>query len=233
MTSVEELKGKTIYLFELTVSHYLLSRALETHGMSLPDVTTVNITDADIAPAYIGSDEIQNAVTWNPMLLEMRQKTEGTTMVFDSSETPEEIVDVMLMHTETVKEHPEVAKALVGAWYETMALMSSGTPEGEAMIADLADMTGGTVEDYKAQLAATKMYYEPAEALDLMTSERHQKTWDFVRTFSYEVGLFGETAESEDFVGIAFPDGTVLGDPENVKLRIDSTFTEMAAKGEL
>ena len=137
--SIEELKGETIYLFELTVSHYLLSRALETNGMSLPDVTTVNITDADIAPAYIGSDEIRHAITWNPMLLEMRQKVDGTTMVFDSSQTPEEIVDVMLMHTETVREHPEVAKAFVGAWYETMALMSSGTPEGEAMIADCTD----------------------------------------------------------------------------------------------
>jgi NitT/TauT family transport system substrate-binding protein len=231
--SVAALEGETIHLFELTVSHYLLSRALEMNDMSLPDVSTVNITDADIAPAYIGSDEIAHAVAWNPMLLQMEQSVEASKLIFDSSQTPEEIVDVMLMHTETVKEHPEVAKALVGAWYETMELMGSGTPEAEEMIADLADMSGGSVEDYKAQLDKTKMYYDPAEALDLMTSERHKTTWDFVRTFSYEVGLFGENAESPDFVGIEFPDGSILGDPENVKLRIDSSFTDMAAKGEL
>ncbi|MEM6617483.1 MAG: hypothetical protein AAF619_13230 [Pseudomonadota bacterium] len=99
------------------------------------------------------------------------------------------------------------------------------------MIADLADMSGATVEEYKAQLASTKMYYDPAEALDLMDSKRHQETWDFVRKFSYEVGLFGEGASSEDFVGISFPDGTVLGDPNNVKLRINSEFTKMAVDG--
>ena len=153
--------------------------------------------------------------------------------IFDSASTPEEIVDVMLMHTKTVKEHPEVAKAFVGAWYETMQIMNGGDAKAEALIADLADMSGGSVAEYKAQLDSTKMYYDPAEALDLMNSKRHQTTWDFVRTFSYDVGLFGEAATSPDFVGIEFPDGTVLGDKGNIQLRIDSSFTEMAVKGEL
>ncbi|WP_425405146.1 putative urea ABC transporter substrate-binding protein [Hwanghaeella sp.] len=233
ITDIKSLKGETIHLFELTVSHYLLSRALELNGLSLRDVKTVNITDADIAPAYMGSDEIQHAVTWNPMLLQMETKVAGTKRIFDSASTPEEIVDVMLMHTKTVKENPAVAKALVGAWYETMAIMNGGDAAAESMIADLADASGGSVDEYKAQLASTKMYYDPAEALDLMNSKRHQKTWDFVRTFSYDVGLFGEAAASADFIGIEFPDGTVLGDKGNIQLRIDSSFTEMAVKGEL
>ncbi|SMF36129.1 NitT/TauT family transport system substrate-binding protein [Tistlia consotensis] len=231
--SVKDLKGQTVYLFELTVSHYLLSRALQMNGLDLPDVKTVNITDADIASAFIGSDEIKHAVTWNPMLQQMHQKVPGVKEIFDSSKIPEEIVDCMLMHTEDVKAHPEVAKALVGAWYETLAMMTSGTPEAEKMIADMADMSGGSVADFKAQLDDTFLYAKPADALDLMTSERHKKTWDFVRKFSYKVGLFGENAKNEDFVGIAFPDGSVLGDPSNVKLRIDPSFTEMAAKGQL
>jgi NitT/TauT family transport system substrate-binding protein len=111
--------------------------------------------------------------------------------------------------------------------------MNGGDAAAEAMIADLADASGGSVEDYLAQLALTRMYYEPAEAYELLTSERHKQTWDFVRKFSFEVGLFGEMAESEDFVGIAFPDGSVLGDPDNVKLRIDASFTKMAVDGAL
>ena len=232
-SDIKSLKGETIHLFELTVSHYLLSRALELNGMSLRDVKTVNITDADIAPAYLGSDELVHAVAWNPMLLQMETKVEGSKRIFDSASTPEEIVDVMLMHTKTVEEHPEVAKAFVGAWYETMQIMSKGGFVGETMIADLADASGGTVPEYKAQLESTKMYYDPAEALDLMNSKRHQKTWDFVRKFSFDVGLFGEAATSADFIGIEFPDGTVLGDKNNIQLRINSSFTEMAVKGEL
>ncbi len=232
-SSVADLEGETIHLFELTVSHYLLSRALEENGLSLRDVDTVNITDADIAPAYLGSDDVAHAVAWNPMLLAMEQGAEGSTRLFDSASTPEEIVDVMLFHTETVESDPDFVKAVVGAWYETMEIMSGGDERAEAMIADLADMSGGTVEDYKAQLASTKMYYDPAEAYELMTSDRHKETWDFVRKFSFEVGLFGEMAASEDFVGIEFPDGTILGDPDNVKLRINADFTKMAVDGAL
>ncbi|MEO0718110.1 MAG: putative urea ABC transporter substrate-binding protein [Pseudomonadota bacterium] len=232
-SSIKDLKGETVHLFELTVSHYLLSRALEAEGMSLKDVNTVNITDADIGPAYIGSDEVQHAVTWNPVLLQMEEAVDGDKRIFDSASTPEEIVDVMLFHTDTVENEPEFVKAFVGAWYETMEIMNGGDAAAEAMIADLADMSGDTVEGYKAQLASTKMYYTPQEAYDLMVSEGHKEVWDFVRTFSYDVGLFGENASSKDFIGIEFPDGTVLGDPDNVTLRINASFTEMAIKGEL
>ncbi|MEM6617484.1 MAG: ABC transporter substrate-binding protein [Pseudomonadota bacterium] len=124
--SIEDFKGETIHLFELTVSHYLLSRALEENGMSLRDVNTVNITDADIAPAWLGSDEIQHAVAWNPMLLAMQNGVDGTERVFDSASTPEEIVDVMLFHTDTVESDPDFVKAFVGAWYETMQIMNGG-----------------------------------------------------------------------------------------------------------
>lgn len=229
------LKGETVHLFELTVSHYLLSRALEENGLSLRDVNTVNITDADIAPAYIGSSDINHAVAWNPMLMAMNNGVEGSKRIFDSASTPEEIVDVMLFHTDTVAEHPEFVKAFVGAWYETMEIMSGakGEEAKAAMIADLADMSGGTVEDYQAQLDSTKMYYDPAEAYDLLTSDRHKKTWDFVRTFSFDVGLFGESAPDKDFIGIEFPDGEILGDPDNVQLRINADFTKMAIDGEL
>lgn len=234
-TSIEELAGQTVHLFELTVSHYLLSRALEENGLSLRDVSTVNITDADIAPAYIGSSDIEHAVAWNPMLLAMNNGVDGSTMIFDSKSTPEEIVDVMLFHTDTVAEHPDFVKAFTGAWYETMQIMSGamGEEAQTSMIADLADMSGGTVEDYEAQLASTKMYYDPAEAYELMTSDRHKNTWEFVRTFSYDAGLFGEAAPDKDFVGIEFPDGSILGDPANVKLRINAEFTKMAIDGAL
>ncbi|MEM9222794.1 MAG: putative urea ABC transporter substrate-binding protein [Pseudomonadota bacterium] len=233
--SIADFAGETIHLFELTVSHYLLSRALEQNGLSLKDVSTVNITDADITPAYVGSGEIEHAVAWNPMLLSMNQGVDGSQVIFDSSQTPEEIVDVMLFHTDTVAENADFVKAFVGAWYETMQIMSGAMGEDakNAMIADLADMSGGTVADYQAQLDSTKMYYDPQEAFDLMSSDRFKDTWDFVRTFSFDVGLFGENATSKDFVGIEFPDGTILGDENNVKLRINTDFTQMAIDGKL
>jgi NitT/TauT family transport system substrate-binding protein len=54
-----------------------------------------------------------------------------------------------------------------------------------------------------------------------------------VRTFTFSKGLFGKGAKSKDFVGIEFPDKSLLGDAKNVKLRFDSSVMQLAADGKL
>jgi NitT/TauT family transport system substrate-binding protein len=56
---------------------------------------------------------------------------------------------------------------------------------------------------------------------------------EYVRTFSFDHGLFGDGAASKDIVGIAFPDGSVIGNKANVKLRFDTQYMQMAADGKL
>ncbi len=48
-TDVAAIKGRDVYLVELSVSHYLLARALEKNSLAMSDVNTVNTSDADIA----------------------------------------------------------------------------------------------------------------------------------------------------------------------------------------
>jgi NitT/TauT family transport system substrate-binding protein len=45
--------------------------------------------------------------------------------------------------------------------------------------------------------------------------------------------LLGSGAPSSDAVGIQVPDGQVLGDPGNVKLRFDTEYMALAADGKL
>ena len=88
---VASLKGETINLVELSVSHYLLARALEEQGLSERDVNIVNTSDADIVAAF-SSDDVRNIVTWNPLLTEAAA-TPGAEIVFDSSQIPGHIKD--------------------------------------------------------------------------------------------------------------------------------------------
>ena len=62
--SIASLKGRPINLVELSVSHYLLARGLETVGLKLSDVKTINTADADIVGAFAAPD-VTAAVTWN------------------------------------------------------------------------------------------------------------------------------------------------------------------------
>ena len=54
-----------------------------------------------------------------------------------------------------------------------------------------------------------------------------------VRDFSFAQGLFGQGARSADAVGMSFPGGKTLGDPDRVTLRFDPTFMQLAADGAL
>lgn len=225
------IKGKTVNLVELSVSHYLLARALEMNGMALPDVKTVNTSDADIVGAFASPDVVAVAA-WNPQLAEIK-KAPGAKEVFDSSKIPNEIQDLMTVSTATLKANPNLGKALVGAWYEVMALMSKGDPAAKAAIAEMAKLAGTDTATYESQLKTTFMYYKPADAVAYNMGADIVKHEDAVRQFSFSKGLFGANAKSVDAIGIEFPNGTVLGDKANVKLRFDPSFMQMAADGKL
>jgi len=153
--------------------------------------------------------------------------------VFDSSKTPGEILDLLVINTKVLAENPDLGKALVGAWYETMALMQAETAEAEAALTAMATASGTDLDTFKSQLATTHMYWTPAEALEAYNSEELMKTNDMVRNFSFEKGLLGEGAASADAVGIEFPGMKTLGNAGNVTMRFDPTYVQMAADGTL
>ena len=153
-----------------------------------------------------------------------------TSKVFDSSEIPGEIIDLMVVNTDTLQANPDFGKALTGAWYETVALMKSG--DEEALNA-MATASGTDLEGYKAQLATTEMFYEPAEAVDFTRAEKLPETMTFVANFLFDHGIHGTGAPSADFVGIAYPGDKTTGDTNNIKLRFDTTYMQMAADGAL
>ncbi|MEP4468167.1 MAG: lipid kinase, partial [Marinobacter alexandrii] len=66
-----------------------------------------------------------------------------------------------------------------------------------------------------------------------INSKEAHAAMDSVRQFSFDKGLLGQGAMSPDFVGIEFPDGSIMGDTGNVKLRFNDDYMEMGANGEL
>jgi len=166
-------------------------------------------------------------VTWNPPLQQARN-AKGAKMVFDSSQIPGEIIDMMVVKSGAPD---SLKRTLVGAWYEALAVMSARDKAGTDALDAMAKASGATPAEFKAQLATTAMFYKAAEAAAFASSPDLKKTMENVRSFSYSKGLFGKGAKSKDFVGIRFPDGAVLGEQKNVKLRFDASFMKAAAEG--
>jgi NitT/TauT family transport system substrate-binding protein len=229
--SLADIKGQKVNLVELSVSHYLLARALGSIGLSEQDITVVNTSDADMVAAW-ASPEVTAVVTWNPLLSEILA-TPDSHRVFDSSQIPGEIIDLMVVNTDTLKANPALGKALAGAWYEIMSVMSGKDQAAVAARTRMATASGTDLAGYDAQLATTRMFYQAADAVSFTRSAELVDTMKHVAQFSFDHGLLGEGAPDADFIGIAFPGDKSLGDKANVKLRFDDAYMAMAADGKL
>ena len=228
--TLADIKGQKVNLVELSVSHYLLARGLSTVKLHEKDIKTVNTSDADIVAAAKSSDTTA-VVTWNPQLLEVKANP-GATLVFDSSKIPGEIEDLLVINTETLKDNPNLGKALVGIWYETIALMKDESDKGKAAREAMAKLSGTDLAGFETQLKTTYMYYTPKDGAAFMTGAELPKIMDQVRGFCFEHNLLGEKVKSKDAIGIMTPTKT-LGSSKNVKLRFDASYMTLAAEGKL
>ncbi len=230
-SNLAAIKGRDVNLVELSVSHYLLARGLESAGLTERDVRVVNTSDADIV-SVASSPAVTAVVAWKPQLSEI-SKLQGAQLVFDSSKIPGEIIDTLSVNTEVLAGNPNLGKALVGAWYEIMQVMSASGGTGRAARVAMGEASGTDLAGYEEQLATTQLFATPADAMKFATVAELRKTMDSVRKFAFEHGLLGENAKSADFVGIGFADGSVLGNPSNVRLRFNADYVKLAAEGKL
>ena len=227
--TLADIRGQNVNLVELSVSHYLLARALASADMTERDLTVVNTSDADIVAAF-STDDVTSVVTWNPLLAEINALPD-VSPVFDSSMIPGEIIDMLVVSTEAAQDE-RLGKALVGAWYETMAAMSVEGSEADAAKTQMAVASGTDLAGYNAQLAATQMFYTAEPAVEFVRSEALRETMANVAAFSFEHGLLGEGAPDAGFIGIELPGGEILGSKTNVKLRFSDRYMKLAADGE-
>lgn len=226
--TLADIKGQSVSIVELSVSHYLLARGLESVGMSEKDVKVVNTSDADMVAAY-SSDEVTAMTTWNPQLSEI-MSNKSANLVFDSSKTPGEIIDMLVVNTETLKDNPKLGKALTGAWFEVMALMKKGD---EKALTFMAEASGTDLTGYKSQLDSTMMFYDASDAVKFALSDALPGTMKKVSEFSFDHGILGDGAPDAEFIGMEFPNGKFFGDTKNIKLRFTDTYVKMAADGKL
>ncbi|GAB2802473.1 putative urea ABC transporter substrate-binding protein [Halomonas shantousis] len=218
--NLADIEGRKVNLVQFSVSHYLLARALESVGFTERDIETVNTSDADIVAIY-PNDDVEAVAAWNPQLSAI-DELPNSHVVYTSKQIPGEILDMMVVNTDTLAANPDFGHALVGAWYEVMEKMEAG--DGQAL-SQMAEAAGTGLEGYKAQLAATHLYTDPVEAASLMRSSDLLATMQRVAEFSFKHGLLGEMAPNPGFVGIETPQGT-FGDESNVKLRFDPSYTD-------
>ena len=237
--TLAQLPGKQIMLVQKTVSEYLLERAMDLNGLAaqIPQLRLVNTSDSDLVGAFLGNQSNQVAVTWKPLVSQILAQGGNVKPLFDSSKIPAEILDLLVIRTD-ILQRPDgsgikFAKAITGAWYETLAQLTNSGPSSAAAIKGSADASGDSVASYKDQLRTTFLYATPKSAVDFSESPTIKQKMDLVRQFCFRHQLLGQNIASVNDVAIRYPDGSVQGKTDRVRFRIDSSYMKMAEQGKL
>ena len=236
--TLAQIPGKQVMLVEKTVSQYLFERAMAINGLEqqIKQVHYLNTSDSDIASAFLTNPSKPVVVTWKPLVSEIL-KAKDVKVVFNSSQIPGEILDLLVVPSEVLNRADgsgqKFAKAITGAWYEVLKLMSAPGPASDKVLTDIAEASQDSLASYREQLATTHMFYTPQSAVAMASSVDVKRTMDLVRRFCFQHGLLGEKTKSVDDVAVQFPDGAVLGKQERIRFRFSNAYMQLAAQGKL
>ena len=233
-----QIPGKPVLLVEKTVSQYLFERAMAMNGLGdqIRRVKYINTSDSDIASAFMTDASKPVVVTWKPLVSQIL-RAKNVKVVFNSSQIPGEILDLLVARTEVLKRPDgsgeKFAKAMAGAWYEVMGQMAAHGPSADKVLTSIGEASQDSLASYKEQLTTTHMFYTPQSGVEMASSPDLKKTMDLVRRFCFAHGLLGDKTKSPDDVAIQFPDGSALGKTDRIRFRFDTSYMKLAAQGKL
>ncbi len=112
--SVAQLQGQRIAAENSVLAKYMLIRALQIHGLELSDVTIVNASITEQLTLY-KSGLVDAMLSYEPTRTQLIKQ--GAREIFSSKDIPGEIVDVLVVREDYLKENSEQVQVLVDGWY--------------------------------------------------------------------------------------------------------------------
>lgn len=158
ITSIEDLKGKSIAAEAGVVDHFLLLQGLATVGLTEKDIDFQGVKTDAAAAAFAGG-QFDCAAVFAPFTLQALERPDSH-VLFSSKDFPGTIPDHFVATADAAKDTVAMQK-LVNAWYMTLDYISDNPEEATKIMADAAEVS---VEDY-ASFADGTTLFTPEQAL--------------------------------------------------------------------
>ncbi len=152
VTSVADLKGKTIATPFASTAHYSVIKALENAGLSETDVNLLDMQPAEIFAAWERGD-IDAAYVWEPTL---SQLLDGGSILLTSGDMADAgymTADIEVVRTEFAKEHPELVQIYLSCLDKAVLLYKDDPAAAQQAIADGLEIS---LEDATYQMEGYK-----------------------------------------------------------------------------
>jgi NitT/TauT family transport system substrate-binding protein len=153
INKISDLKGKTVASSAPgTAPYFTLAWMLKKNGMSIKDVTVVNLEPQAAANAIIaGTAGVDAAMTYEPFLSAVRAKPEAGKIIATTLEYPM-VMDTFGCTPKFLAENPKAAKSLADAYFDAVAMIKADPKKSfEIMGADVKQ-TGEAFEKSQAYL---------------------------------------------------------------------------------
>ena len=139
MRTMRDLKGKSVAVESSALGAFVLSRALALNGMQASDVDVVHL-ESNEQPDAFAKGLVDGAVTFDPYRAQFLRA--GGTTLFDSTQIPGEIVDLLAVRASTFKKQPKAIQQLLGGWFDAIDYMQR-EPEDAARRMGIRQQTSG------------------------------------------------------------------------------------------
>jgi NitT/TauT family transport system substrate-binding protein len=139
MRTMRDLKGKSVAVESGALGAFVLSRALALNGMQASDVNVVHLESNEQASAF-DKGRVDGAVTFDPYRAQFLRA--GAKTLFDSTQIPGEIVDLLAVRATVVEKRPKAIQALLTGWFDAVDYMKS-EPKDAAQRMGIRQQTSG------------------------------------------------------------------------------------------
>jgi NitT/TauT family transport system substrate-binding protein len=153
ITSVADLKGRTIAVEQGTVDHYLLLLALAQAGLGQNDVELDPLSKDAAAAAFVAG-RVDAVCTSAPFTTKALRRG-GSRAIATSAEFPGAIPTHLVVRPSLIKDHPQTVQALVNTWFDTLSWIKNN----KAAAIDIMAKRGGVgIDAYKTYDGGTTIF---------------------------------------------------------------------------
>ncbi len=146
INSMQELKSRRVGYEATAVGAYMLSRALQVSGMNLTQISAVPVERERHENVFIGK-KVDAIVTFDPV--RTRLLAAGAMGVFDSSQIPGEIVDVLAVRNKAANDKSVHLQQVLKSWFMALEYLRKNQVQA-ARIMSIRE--GLSTEDFLASL---------------------------------------------------------------------------------
>lgn len=139
MRSMKDLQGKPVAVESGALGAFVLSRALALNGMQAGDVNVVHL-ESNEQPSAFEKGQVDGAVTFDPYRAQLLQA--GATTLFDSTQIPGEIVDLIAVRASVLDKQPKAIQALLTGWFNAIDYLKR-EPQDAARRMGIRQQTSG------------------------------------------------------------------------------------------